>query len=73
MPAKFGKWNTVFIRLKRWNESGYWRELVEDLHDDYELCALVQKIEDHCEHRKAMAKRMADRKMAREIYKSSHN
>ena len=71
LPAKFGKWNTVFMRLKRWSESGYWRELVEELADDCELCALVQQIEDHCERRKTMAKRMADRKMARESYKSS--
>jgi|GEM_PF-1219414 len=71
LPEKFGKWNTVFMRMKRWSESGFWRELVEDLRDDCELCALIQKIEEHCEHRKTMAKKIADRKMAREIYKSS--
>ena len=68
LPARFGKWNTIFIRLKRWNENGYWRQLAEDLRDDCELCALVQKIEDQCEQRKAMAIRAAARKAARETY-----
>lgn len=72
LPARFGKWNTIFIRLKRWNESGYWRQLAEDLRDDCELCALVQKIENHCEQRKAMAIRAAARKAARETYYVSH-
>jgi transposase len=71
LPARFGKWNTIFIRLKRWNENGYWRQLVEDLRDDGELCVLLQKIEGHCEQRKVMAIRAAARKAARETYSIS--
>ncbi len=26
MDARFGKWNSVYVRYRRWNESGVWAE-----------------------------------------------
>lgn len=68
IPASFGKWNTTYMRFKRWNESGVWRRLVEDLDDAPELQALMQTIAAYGDKKIGQLIRRADRKDQREIY-----
>lgn len=40
LPTRFGKWNTVYRRYKRWGKKGLW-ERVYDLFDRPELIYLL--------------------------------
>lgn len=71
LPPKFGKWNTIYMRVKRWYESGHWQQLAEDLSADYDLYLLVKKIIAYCDGQKKNIKQKLDRKVRRQIYKSS--
>lgn len=71
LPPKFGKWNTIYMRVKRWYESGHWQQLAEDLRGDYDLYLLVKKIVAYCDGQKKDIKRKLDRKVRRQIYNSS--
>ncbi|WP_061941231.1 transposase [Collimonas pratensis] len=44
LPSKFGSWNAIYVRFRRWNESGCWHQLVKDLGDDSELVAIFSKV-----------------------------
>lgn len=44
MPPEFGKWNTTYIRFKRWNVVGVWRSLAQNMRDDQELRESLEKI-----------------------------
>jgi len=34
LPACFGKWDAVYNRFRRWEQSGVWRKLWEELQDE---------------------------------------
>jgi len=33
LPERFGKWNTIYVRFRRWAKAGVWQKLLEDLTD----------------------------------------
>ena len=37
LPARFGRWNSVFQRFNRWAKKGVWQRIAEALSDDPDL------------------------------------
>jgi transposase len=37
LPARFGRWNSVFQRFNRWSKKGVWQRVAEALSDDADL------------------------------------
>jgi len=72
LPPKFGKWNAIYMRVRRWYVSGHWQQLAENLRDDPDLYTLVGKIISHCDHQKKMREERNIRKAKREINRRSH-
>ena len=33
MPERFGNWNTVYVRFRRWAKAGVWQKIFKDLAD----------------------------------------
>jgi len=62
LPPEFGKWNTIYIRLKRWYESGHWQQIAEDLRDDHNMCGFVKEIIAHCDRQQLIRKKRADKR-----------
>ncbi|WP_052135253.1 transposase [Collimonas arenae] len=71
LPSKFGKWNTTYMRFKRWNEGGVWHQLEEELRDIPELCEIIKKIAVYGDQRSQQIKQKAARKSTRKIYRES--
>jgi len=44
LPIRFGKMNTAYMRFRRWNMRGIWRQLVESKVDDQELQWKLEQI-----------------------------
>ncbi|MFC5475705.1 transposase [Paraherbaspirillum soli] len=44
LPPEFGKWHTAYMRFKRWNEYDLWRQLMQAMHGDPELSAMLEQI-----------------------------
>jgi len=44
LPAEFGKWNTTYMRFRRWNECDIWRQLEQEMFDDQALKAMFHEI-----------------------------
>ncbi|MEM4989358.1 transposase [Collimonas sp. H4R21] len=67
LPPKFGKWNAIYMRVRRWYLSGHWQQLAENLRNDRDLFMLVGKIIAYCDRQKKMREERGSRKAKREI------
>ncbi|WP_211441373.1 transposase [Collimonas humicola] len=47
LPIEYGSWSTCYVRFRRWNESGVWKDLVIAMSDFPELAREFQKIADY--------------------------
>lgn len=73
LPSEFGKWNSIYMRFRRWNECGVWRQLEQNLYDDHELMAMVRRILARCDQQTGRIKQRIARREHRLVYKSSLN
>lgn len=44
LPVEYGSWNACYMRFRRWNASGVWKDLVIALNGMPELASELQKI-----------------------------
>ncbi|HWX01578.1 transposase [Collimonas sp.] len=68
LPPEFGKWNTAYMRFRRWNLCGIWHRLKAEVKDDPELLAHFEKIVAHADHVRLRAAQKANRRSARQAY-----
>jgi transposase len=68
LPPEFGKWNTTYMRFRRWNMNGVWHDLKEQVKDDPELRGLFEKIVAHADNALSRAKQKAAMKNVRRAY-----
>ena len=71
LPSEFGGWNSVYMRFRRWNQSGCWRQMLEDLRDDTELSGVIRRIAAYADEQTQSAARRKTRRAEREIYRAS--
>ncbi|MEO6917470.1 MAG: transposase [Collimonas sp.] len=68
VPLRFGNWNTIYMRFRRWNEDGIWHQLAIKLQDDPELFTLFGNIARYAEGRSRQLKKKAYKRSRRETY-----
>jgi transposase len=71
LPPEFGEWNAIYMRFRRWNQSGYWRQLVIDLVGEEELCAALERVARYADQQTEDAVRRKNRRAERQIYPAS--
>ncbi|MEM4990070.1 transposase [Collimonas sp. H4R21] len=73
LSSEFGGWNAIYMRFRRWNQSGFWRQIVQDLDGQGELRIAMEKIAEYADQQTEDAVRRKTRKVEREIYAASVN
>ncbi|WP_052135302.1 transposase [Collimonas arenae] len=71
MPPEFGKWNSSYMRFRRWHESGIWHRLSDDLKDVPTLHLVIMKIASKGDEYAAKTLQRSDRKNSRTIFRSA--
>jgi transposase len=73
LSPEFGGWNAIYMRFRRWNQSGFWHQIVQDLDGQEELRIAMGKIARYADQQTENAVRRKNRKIEREIYAVSVN
>jgi len=71
LPSEFGGWNSVYMRFRRWNQSGCWRQMLEDLREDNELSGVLKRIAAYADQQTQSAVRRKNRRTERKVYNAS--
>ena len=62
LPDEFGKWNSVFIRFRRWAKKGVWKRLFTELGEDPDLEYLIIDSTNVRAHQHAAGAKKGDRR-----------
>ena len=68
LQPEFGKWNTAYMRFRRWNLSGLWHRLKEEVKDDPELLVQFEKIAAQADDIRRKAEKKANKKSMRNAH-----
>lgn len=71
LPPEFGKWNTTYMRFRRWNECDIWRQLEQDMVDDPLLKAIFHEIVAYGDQQTGRIKQRLARRAKKMVYNSS--
>lgn len=71
LPPEFGKWNTTYMRFRRWNECGVWRQLEQNLYDDHELLSMFRDIVAYGDQQTGRIRQRIARRANRLVYNTS--
>ncbi|WP_211473489.1 transposase [Collimonas humicola] len=71
LPSQFGGWNAIYMRFRRWNQSGCWHQIVQDLGGEKELRAAMEKVAEYADQQTESAVRRKTRRVERQIYTAS--
>lgn len=70
LPLEYGRWNNIYMRFRRWDQSGNWHQLAEALRCDPELSPLFEKIVAHADLLRQQVAQAATRRIMRQAYNS---
>jgi len=71
LPAEFGKWNTTYMRFRRWNECDIWRQLEQDMVDQPLLKSMFREIVAYGDQQTGRIKQRLDRRAKKLVYNSA--
>jgi transposase len=71
LPAEFGKWNTTYMRFRRWNECDVWRQLEQDMYDDPLLKSMFHEIVEYGDRQTGRIRQRLARRANKVVYNSS--
>ena len=71
LPPEFGKWNTTYMRFRRWNECDIWRQLEQEMHDDALLKSMFHEIVAYGDQQTGRIKQRLARRAKKLVYNSS--
>jgi transposase len=71
LPAEFGKWNTTYMRFRRWNECDVWRQLEQDMYDDPLLKSMFREIVEYGDRQTGRIRQRLARRANKVVYNSS--
>lgn len=71
LPPEFGKWNTTYMRFRRWNECDIWRQLEQEMYDDALLKSMFHEIVAYGDQQTGRIKQRLARRAKKLVYNSS--
>lgn len=71
LPREFGKWNTTYMRFRRWNQCGFWHHLEKCQIDDRDLWFMLRQITCHGDRYIERSEQRRIRKTQKDIGRST--